>query len=229
MSNNFNIINIKNICHSYRTGDTIVKILNNAELSLKPGTSNCLIGNSGCGKTTLMQIMGLILKPNKGEVFVEGDKVNFDNSEQINQILKNSISTIHQFHYLINDFTVIENVMMPMKIQGIPKEEAKKRAMNSLEKVGMSKRANDHVNDLSGGEQQRVSVARAIAKNPKLILADEPTGNLDPTNAKQVFKLMLQCAKDYKAGIFCITHNQELAQNFDNIFTIKDNAIVKLN
>lgn len=219
---------LKNLLKSYSSvsGDN-VEILKNINLSVSRGESVALVGPSGCGKTTLLNILGLIDKQDGGEYLFGGEDVCGFNEQKKHVILQQNISFVYQFHHLFKEFSVIENIMLPLLMNGVDFEEARRRARIVLEQVQLQKHENDKIFSLSGGEQQRVAIARAIVKNPMVILADEPTGNLDPKTADVVFDVLVQSAKMSNASFICVTHNYDIARKLDCCFGIEDGKLQK--
>jgi len=191
------ILKLCNVSKSYKQGLTKIEVIKSSSFEIKRGERVAFVGPSGCGKTTLLQICGLLDAPNFGEIYIENQKVNKLSDSKKTQIRKNKLGFVYQFHHLLPEFSAVENVMLPLFIQGISHEEALKKAKEILTGLGLKRRLEHRPSELSGGEQQRVALARAIIGNPSLILADEPTGNLDPENANIVFKLLLDVVKEY--------------------------------
>ncbi len=202
-------------------------IFENCDVFIEKNEISGIVGNSGCGKTTLLQILGLIEKTDTGSIEFENSVVK--NPKQIDKILSQNISFIYQLHHLLPEFSVLENIVIPQILSGIDIENAKKNAINILEKLDMTDKINHKSYMLSGGQRQRIAIARAIAKKPKIIFADEPTGNLDPENAKHAFDLMISIAKDFGCSIFYVTHNHEFINKFDKCYTIKNKQLIALN
>lgn len=220
-SKNTHILTLKNINKEYRQGRSTIEVLKNVNLNVPKGKMIAIVGASGSGKSTLLHIAGLLDKPDSGSVHIEnipGHKLN--NLKYAHQIRLENLGFIYQHHHLLRDFTAQENAAMPLLISGIEKDEAFEKATDLLEKLGLLERLYNLPGELSGGEQQRVAIARALINNPKLILADEPTGNLDPHTAAEVFELFLSRAQNLGSAIVMVTHNMELAKKMNESYKL---------
>lgn len=209
------VLQLKNISKTYPSGEGKLDVLRGFNLEVKAGEIVALVGPSGCGKTTLLQIAGLLDSPDSGEVFISGEDATKANDAKRTALRLKYLGFVYQFHHLLPEFSALENVFMPQLIAGSRKQEAIIRAKELLESFGLSARLNHRPSQLSGGEQQRVAIARALANNPKLLLADEPTGNLDPENASKVFAQFIQYAKKTGLAVLFVTHNADLAAQAD--------------
>lgn len=219
------VLKLENITRNFEQGGETLHILRGVNVSIHRGEIVALLGPSGCGKTTLLQIAGLLEKPTAGRVTIGGKAVT-DASDQARTALRRTdIGFVYQFHHLLSDFTALENLLLPQYVAGVAKPDAKKRAMELLELVGLGKRAKHYPSQLSGGEQQRVAIARGLVNKPSLLLADEPTGNLDPTTAEDVFKTLVQTIRSQHIGALIVTHNHELAGKMDRVLQLKDGVI----
>ncbi len=205
--------------------DDRINILNCINLSVMPSEVTAVIGPSGCGKSTLLQICGLLSAFDSGEISVSGNTITHYDDKIATTLRSKQIGYIYQFHHLLPEFTALENVMMPLLIAGADKKEAKMKAMDILHKMGIKQLALFMPDTLSGGQKQRVAIARALSNNPNLIIADEPTGNLDERNASIVFEEFLRHAKENKSSVLMATHNMALAKMADKILTIKDGIL----
>ena len=216
------ILQAKNITKSY--GD--LEILKGVDLSIKENEIVSIIGASGAGKTTLLQILGTLDRPSNGELVI--DETNpFDLSEkQLAEFRNETLGFIFQFHQLLPEFTACENIMIPGLIKGLPKKEAKEKAGDFLEKVGLKDRMNHKPSELSGGEQQRTAVCRALMNQPKIIFGDEPSGNLDTQSSKELHELFFKLREEYKQTFVLVTHNTELAQMADRSLSMIDGKFV---
>lgn len=220
-----NILELNNINKIY--GEKIkTQVLFDVNLQFEESSFNSIIGASGSGKSTLMNIMGTLDKATSGEVIINGTStINLDKN-QLAQLRNETIGFIFQFHYLLPEFSVFENVMMPFLIRnGKETKEAVKRANDLIEIVGLSKVRNNMSTDISGGQQQRAAIARALINNPRIILGDEPTGNLDSESTEVVYNLLKEINKEYKSTFIVITHDKRIAEKADRILEIKDGII----
>jgi lipoprotein-releasing system ATP-binding protein len=203
-----------------------IAIIKDANLIIKKGELVALVGPSGSGKTTFLQIAGLLENPDCGQILIgDIDATKADDSIRTN-LRKNHIGFIYQFHHLLPEFSALENVAMPLLIKNVDKKSALLQAEELLSQIGLQDRLKHLPSQLSGGEQQRVSVARAIIGKPSILLADEPTGNLDSTNAENVFNLIIKLSKQYHISNLIVTHNLELAKKMDRIISIKDGTLL---
>jgi lipoprotein-releasing system ATP-binding protein len=221
-------LQLANVCRAYTQGDNVVTVLAGADLSILPGEMVALVAPSGAGKSTLLHIAGLLEHPDQGEVFI-GDRATAALDDLARTRLRRSdIGFVYQFHHLLPEFTACENVILPQRIAGLPMAEASKRAAEILGFLGLAHRLEHRPGELSGGEQQRVAIARAVANTPRLLLADEPTGNLDPTTGDHVFATLSALVKQSGLAALVATHNLELARRMDRRITLKDGRIVPL-
>lgn len=204
------LVELININKTFKKGPAVINVLNDFNLGIKRGEFISIVGPSGVGKSTLLHIIGGLERPDSGIVNFEGESVYNQQNARLDSYRNNEVGFVFQFHYLLNDFTAIENVMMPAMIGKSSKKEAAKKAAEILEKVGMSDRESHYPMELSGGEQQRVAVARALMNNPKLLLADEPTGNLDKKNSYDVFELFKKLNEE-GVTVVLVTHDEHLS------------------
>ena len=221
-------LEVRNIHKTFTQGGQPLAILQGASYSLDPGMVVGLVGPSGSGKSTFLQIVGLLDSPDSGEVLINGAHAKFIKDEMITRIRAHHIGFVYQFHYLLPEFTALENVMIQEFINGVDKKLATEKAAYMLDMLQLSSRMHHLPSELSGGEQQRVAIARALVKSPALILADEPTGNLDPYNAELVFDIFMSVVKELNLAALIVTHNNQLALQMDAIITLKDGKIVNL-
>ena len=206
------IIELKNVNKIYKTKAEEIHILKNINLSFSKGNFVSIQGKSGSGKTTLLNILGLLDVPTNGDMFIDEKKINYKNEKIKNRIRNEKIGFVFQFHYLLNEFTALENLMMPALInKNLDKKEIKKRALELLTLVGLSERIKHKPLELSGGEKQRVAIARSMINNPEIILADEPTGNLDTETSLVINNLFKKINEEKKQSIIIVTHSLELA------------------
>lgn len=219
------VLQLSDITREFKQGGKTLEILRGINLSISRGEIVALLGPSGCGKTTLLQIAGLLEKPTSGSIIINGKKVEGAGDGLLTQLRRTQIGFVYQFHHLLSDFTALENLLLPQYIAGISKAEAQSRGLKLMESVGLEKRATHYPSEMSGGEQQRVAIARALVNRPALLLADEPTGNLDPQTAEEVFQVMLQTIRSLKIGALVVTHNEELANRMDRILRLNDGMV----
>ncbi len=219
------VLQLKNIRRNFEQGGETLHVLNGVNLSIKRGEIVALLGPSGSGKTTLLQISGLLESPTSGEVIVDGQVVSSQADDYRTRVRRTKLGFVYQFHHLLSDFTAFENLMLPQYVAGVPKEKAKARADELLASVGLSKRAHHYPSQLSGGEQQRVAIVRGLVNHPALLLADEPTGNLDPHTAEEVFKMLLATIRRENIGALVVTHNIELGKRMDRMLELKEGLV----
>jgi lipoprotein-releasing system ATP-binding protein len=222
------VLRLEKVCKSYNVGTPVeVEVLHDIDLILERGALVALIGPSGSGKSTLLNIIGLLDRPTKGRLFIEGhDTARLDDAA-ITKLRGQSIGFVFQYHYLISAFTALENVMMPMLVDNVfPSEEMRERAAALLDEVGLLPWKDNLANNMSGGQQQRVAIARALAMKPALILADEPTGNLDTKSAESVFEMMRHVNETSRTTFLIVTHNMNLAERCDRVVEVVDGRIV---
>lgn len=220
-----NILELKNINKIY--GEKIkTQVLYDINLDFQESSFNSIIGASGSGKSTLMNIIGTLDKATSGDVLIDGNNITNFNKEQLAVLRNETIGFIFQFHYLLPEFTVLENVLMPYRIKNSKvSTEALKRAKDLIEIVGLKKVINNRATDLSGGQQQRAAIARSLINSPRIILGDEPTGNLDSETTEIVYNLLREINKEFKSTFIVITHDKKIAEKADRIIEIKDGEI----
>ena len=211
------ILELKNIHKNFRLGEDDIEVLDGIEISIEQGETFAIVGPSGSGKTTLLQIIGLLDSPTRGELYVRGESSEDLNDKSKSRLRNEFFGFIYQFHHLMNEFTALENTMMPLLIRNQTTKEASAKAQDLLIRIGLEHRVNHKPHELSGGECQRVAVARALVTSPSLILADEPTGNLDPETADRVFDSFLDLNRSLNTSLIMVTHNQELAKRMDTV------------
>ncbi len=212
----------------YHQGEATLEILNRAELAVWSGQSVALIGPSGAGKSTLLHIAGLLEHADAGEVYVDGVATSSLSDAERTQIRRTDIGFIYQFHHLLSEFSALENVMLPQMIRGLSREQARRRAVELLTYLGLAPRLGHRPAELSGGEQQRVAIARAVANAPRVLLADEPTGNLDTRTSEHVFTTLSQLVHASGLAAVVATHNMDLARRMDRRITIREGLLVEL-
>ena len=212
----------------YRQGDATLDILKGAELAVWPGQSVALVAPSGAGKSTLLHIAGLLEHPDHGDVYIDGRATAILVDAERTRIRRNEIGFVYQSHHLLPEFTALENVLLPQMIRGLARSEAKKRAIELLGYLGLQNRLTHRPAELSGGEQQRVAIARAVANAPRILLADEPTGNLDLHTADHVFAALTQLVRASGLAAIIATHNMDLAARMDRRVTLREGQVVEL-
>jgi lipoprotein-releasing system ATP-binding protein len=221
-------LHLHDVERTYRQGDETLHILRGADLAVWPGQSVALLAPSGAGKSTLLHIAGLLEQPDHGDVYIEGKPTAALPDAERTHIRRNEIGFVYQFHRLLPEFSALENVVMPQMIRGLSRTEAKKRAAELLGYLGLSARLNHRPAELSGGEQQRVAIARAVANAPRILLADEPTGNLDVHTADHVFHALSQLVQASGLATIIATHNMELAARMDRRVTLREGRVVEV-
>jgi lipoprotein-releasing system ATP-binding protein len=222
-----NVLEAVDIAKSYRSGDgSILHILNGANLTVKRGEMVAIVGESGAGKSTLLHVIGALDRPTSGDVMIGGESINNRSDDELAVIRNRKIGFVFQYHHLLREFSALENVMMPMRIQGIAVRQAEVRATELLLRVGLGERMHHQPSELSGGEQQRTAVARALAVDPSVVLADEPTGNLDHRNGERLHEVFAQLARDLEIGMVVVTHNRSLAARADRALLLEDGRLV---
>jgi lipoprotein-releasing system ATP-binding protein len=212
----------------YRQGDVMLEILKGAELAIWPGQSVALVAPSGAGKSTLLHIAGLLEQPDAGEVYVDQVATSELSDAERTRIRRTEIGFVYQFHHLLMEFSAIENVTMPQMVRGLARAEAVRRATDLLSYLGLKERLTHRPAELSGGEQQRVAIARAVANAPRILLADEPTGNLDPRTSEHVFSALTQLVQASGLAVVVATHNMDIAARMDRRVTLKDGLVIEL-
>ncbi|ALK09125.1 Lipoprotein-releasing system ATP-binding protein LolD [Blastochloris viridis] len=212
----------------YRQGEATLNILSGADIALAAGETVALVAPSGAGKSTLLHIAGLLEHADGGEIDIGGRPTSRLSDSERTMLRRTRIGFVYQFHHLLPEFSAIENVMLPQMVLGLSKAEARRRAAELLSYLGLEKRLTHRPAELSGGEQQRVAIARAVANAPRLLLADEPTGNLDPRTADHVFNALLQLVRASGLAALIATHNLDLAARMDRQVTLRDGRIEPL-
>jgi lipoprotein-releasing system ATP-binding protein len=219
------LLSAENISKTYGEGATSITVLRDVCLSVEPGEMTAIIGASGSGKTTLLQILGTLDQPSGGELFYQDRPLLTRSAKELAAFRNGSVGFIFQFHHLLPDFTTLENVMMPALIAGQKKKEVLEPARILLDRVELGHRLQHKVGQLSGGEQQRAALARALIMSPKILLADEPTGNLDSRAGDLVFDLLHEMCRDRQLSTIMVTHNIKLAEKMDHCLTLKDGML----
>ncbi len=205
------LVLVRDLVKHYMDGPRVVRVLEGLSFEIAAGELVAVVGESGVGKSTLLHLLGTLDNPSAGEIELGGQKVTQLSQVELARLRNKEIGFVFQFHHLLSDFTALENVMMPALIGGAPRQAARARAVELLERVGLSERLHHRPGELSGGEQQRVAVARALVQGPRLVLADEPTGNLDPGTAEGVHRLLVELNEERQITMVIATHNRQLA------------------
>lgn len=220
------ILRVENLTHSFGEGESRVHALRGVSLKARAGEVTAIVGPSGCGKSTMLYLLGLLDRPDSGEIYLRGKPMAEADDPTRTALRNKSIGFVFQFHFLIKEFTARENVALPLRKAGTPSEKALAQADKFLDHLGLADKADRFANKLSGGEQQRVAIARALANSPDVILADEPTGNLDAGNSDRVFDLLLKFARENGPAVILVTHNPELAKRCDRRLPMLDGKFV---
>lgn len=219
------MIQVQGLRKHYITGNSHVSVLRGVDLNIQAGEAVCLLGTSGAGKSTLLQILGTLDRPTEGEVRFEGSSL-FEKSDDELALFRNeTMGFVFQFHHLIHELSALENVMLPGLLAQLSKEETKQKALEWLDFMGLADRADHYPNQLSGGELQRVAIARALIRNPRILLADEPTGNLDSENSAKIQSLFFELQKKLGLTLIVVTHDLQFAQAFSKIYRMKDGLV----
>ncbi|MEZ9235500.1 lipoprotein-releasing ABC transporter ATP-binding protein LolD [Shewanella sp. 10N.286.52.A9] len=219
------ILQVSQVCKQFHDGETTTKVLSNVDLSVYKGEQLAIVGSSGSGKSTLLHIMGTLDIPTSGEVTLDGENLYTLSASRQAEIRNQDLGFIYQFHHLLPEFSAIENVAMPAFIQGRDKKQTLQEAQALLERVGLGHRLQHIPAQLSGGERQRVAIARALINKPKLVLADEPTGNLDASSGDSVYELIRELAHQLGTAFVVVTHDYKLAAKMDRQLTMKDGVL----
>lgn len=216
------VLSVRGLTRTYPTAQGGLTVLKGVDLDVHPGELVGLIGPSGSGKSSLLHAAGLLERPTAGTVMIDGENVGALDERTRTRLRLSRIGFVYQFHHLLPEFDARDNVALPMRIAGLPQAEARRRAEETLTALGLGERLTHQPAQLSGGEQQRVAIARSLANKPRLLLADEPTGNLDPATSQAVFEALRTLAKTTGVAALIATHNMELAGHMDRVFALKD-------
>ena len=219
------ILKVENLVKTYGEGDNIVNAVDNISLSVNKGEFVAIVGASGSGKSTLLHLLGGVDRPTSGKIYIDGNEINNMNNDKLAIFRRRQIGIVYQFYNLIPILTVEENISLPCDLDG--NRPDKERMDLILKSFGLFERRNHLPNELSGGQQQRTSIARALINNPSLVLADEPTGNLDSKSSEEVMSMLKMCNQSYGQTVIMITHNLDIAKQADRIITISDGKIVE--
>jgi len=220
------LLKVEDLKHSFVDGGARVRALRGVSFEARRGQVTAIVGPSGCGKSTLLYLLGLLDRPESGEILLDNRPLAKASDEERTALRNESIGFVFQFHFLIKELTARENVALPLRKSGAGEREALSRADDLLAKLGLGEKADRFANKLSGGEQQRVAIARALSNSPSLLLADEPTGNLDSANSEKVFELLMRFARDEEIAILLVTHNPDLAKRCDHCLPMQDGLII---
>ncbi len=222
------VLSVRKLARSYQSGHETLEVLRRVDLDVRPGEIVGLIGPSGSGKSSLLHAAGLLEEPSGGEVWVDGEECLALSDAERTRTRRAKIGFVYQFHHLLPEFTALENVALPQMISGVKKKDAKAEAARLLTMLGLKDRMEHQPAQLSGGEQQRVAIARAIANHPRILLADEPTGNLDPATSGNVFQSLFDLIRIEKVAALIATHNHELIGFMDRVFTLRDGHLERV-
>jgi len=222
-----NIIECRSLCFSYTEGSNQTSILSNLRLDVKSGESIAILGPSGCGKSTLLNLIAGLDTPSSGDVIINNSNITKLNEQDRTELRANTFGFVYQFHHLLNDFSSVYNVAMPLLIKGVDKESAIAQSEKLLTRVGLENRLNHKPSELSGGERQRVAIARAMVVEPDCLLADEPTGNLDAKNAKDVLELILELDENNTSSLVIVTHDQDIAKKMNRKLTLSNQQLIE--
>ena len=223
-----NIIECRSLCFSYSEGENKTTVLDNLNFEVKPGEKVAIIGQSGCGKSTLLNLIAGLDKSSSGDVLINNSNIAKLNENDRTELRSKNLGFVYQFHHLLNDFSSLYNVSLPLLIKGIDKRKAVKLAEDILKKVGLEKRLKHKPSQLSGGERQRVAIARAMISEPACLLADEPTGNLDANNAKDVLDLIVELNDSKRTALLIVTHDLSIANMMDRKLELSNQRLIEV-
>ena len=219
------LLSAKNLYKTYNEGKMVTEVLKDVSFDIYPQSLLAIIGSSGSGKSTLLHLLGGLDKPTSGEITFQSQHLSQLTEKEKARLRTQKIGFVYQFHHLLPDFTALENIVMPLLIGGVSPNEAKKRAMAMLESVNLVNRANHRPSELSGGERQRVAIGRALINNPALVMADEPTGNLDKSTADSIFDLLIKLNREQGTAFLVVTHDLNLAKKLDKQLVMSDGKL----
>ncbi len=223
-----NIIECRSLCFSYSEGENKTTVLDNLNFEVKPGEKVAIIGQSGCGKSTLLNLIAGLDKSSTGDVLINNSNIAKLNEKDRTELRSKNLGFVYQFHHLLNDFSSLYNVSLPLLIKGIDKRKAVKLAEDILKKVGLEKRLKHKPSQLSGGERQRVAIARAMISEPACLLADEPTGNLDANNAKDILDLIVELNDSKRTALLIVTHDLSIANMMDRKLELSNQRLIEV-
>ena len=218
-------LHLADIVKTFYQGGAHLEVLRGASLSLSPGEIVALVGPSGAGKSTLLHIAGLLERPTSGAIILNGEPCDNLSDDRRTEVRRSIVGFVYQFHHLLSEFSALENLVLPQMIAGAQRYQARIRAHNLLTAVGLAEREGHRPGKLSGGEQQRVAIARALSNSPRLLIADEPTGNLDQQTADHVFSMLLETVRQTGVAALIATHNNDLATKMDRVLALKDGVV----
>lgn len=222
-------VELKNIKKVFFIGDKLIEILKGVELRVEKGEKIAIVGPSGSGKTTLLNIIGTIDKPTSGEIFFNGVSIDYQDDEKLSFFRRKKIGFVFQFYHLLPELNVFENLIIPGLIEGLSWMEIERTAKDLLEKLRLLPKRDARVYTLSGGERQKLAIGRALFLKPEILLADEPTGNLDPESAKEIINLFIELNQELKITLILVTHNMEIAKKMDKVYLLKEGFLVEYN
>ena len=223
------VIEARGLSKRYVGGDGgVITVLDGVDLAVKRGEMVAIIGASGAGKSTLLHLLGALDRPTAGEVVIAGQALGGLDDDAVSALRNRTVGFVFQFHHLLREFTALENVMMPLRIAGVDDAEAERRALGLLDRMGLAGRAHHRPAQLSGGEQQRTAVARALAADPSVLLADEPSGNLDHGNSERLHDLFAQLTRELEIAMVVVTHNRSLAARADRVLQLEDGRLARI-
>ncbi|SMN01311.1 Lipoprotein releasing system ATP-binding protein LolD [uncultured Candidatus Thioglobus sp.] len=220
------IIECRALSYSYNNGKIKTPVLDELNLTVHQAESLAILGQSGCGKSTLLNLLGGMTQPSAGKVIIDNTDLSSLNETKLTELRAQYLGFVYQFHHLLKDFSALDNVAMPLLIRGDDTQTAQKKAQEMLDNIGLQNRLNHRPAELSGGQRQRVAIARALITQPKCLLADEPTGNLDAKNAKAIFAMMLELNQQHNTALILVTHDTNIAKKMDRSLTL-ENGILK--
>ncbi|HEV8362617.1 MAG TPA: ABC transporter ATP-binding protein [Gemmatimonadaceae bacterium] len=222
------VVEARDVFKTFRGGDGgIIPVLSGVNLQVSRASMTAIVGASGSGKSTLLHVLGALDRPTKGIVLIDSESLQDRSDEELAVIRNRKVGFVFQFHHLLREFSALENVMMPLRIGGLPEPDARGRAAELLARVGLSARMHNRPSQLSGGEQQRTAVARALVTDPTVLLADEPSGNLDHANAERLHDLLAELVRDLEVGMVVVTHSRSLASRANRVLLLEDGRLTE--